>query len=105
MKLSFEHGKLFVDNVKFCRYEAQDGSKDLQPGQYIVEARYSHSFGKLLPHVDGIGWLGNDAGCQVVLGRVMSQRGLIPDGHVVRVLTTGIEAAHETDIQVLAEVV
>jgi hypothetical protein len=69
-----------------------------------TEARYSHNFGKVLPHLDGLGWLGADAGVQIVLGSVRSQSGLIPDGHLVRVLVDAIEAAHETDIQVLAEV-
>ena len=104
MKLSFEHGKLYIDNVKQCKYEAQDGTK-LSAGIYIAEARYAHAFGKLLPHIDGIGWVGSDAGCQITLGHVRSQSGLIPDGHLVRVLVAAIEAAHETDIQVLAEIV
>lgn len=104
MKLSFAHGKLYVDNVKFSKYEAQDGCKDLQPGSYPVEARYAHAFGKLLPHVDGIGWLGSDAGVQVVLGRVRAQSGLIPDGHLVRVLVEAIEAHADAGDTLLAEV-
>ena len=103
MKLSFEHGKLYIDNVKFSKYEAQDGTQ-LSAGSYITEARYAHAFGKLLPHIDGIGWIGSDAGCAVSLGQVRSQSGLIPDGHLVRVLVDAIEAAHETDVQVLAEI-
>jgi hypothetical protein len=106
MKLSFEHGKLYIDNVRFCHYEVtQDGSKDLQPGSYPVEARYAHNFGRVLPFIDGIGFAGDDDLCAIVVGRVRSQRGLLPDSHAVRVLVDAIEAAHETDVQVLAEVV
>lgn len=105
MKLSFEHGKLYIDNVRFCHYEVtQDGSKDLQPGSYPVEARYAHAFGKLLPHVDGLGWLGGDSGVQIILGRVRSQHGLIPDGHLVRILVESIEAHADAGDSVLAEV-
>ena len=104
MKLSFEHGKLYIDNVKFSKYEAQHGSQ-LSAGSYITEARYAHAFGKLLPHIDGIGWIGSDAGCTVSLGQVRSQSGLIPDGHLVRVLVGKIEAAHDLGDTVLSEVV
>lgn len=103
MRLSFEHGKLYVDNVKFSKYEAQHGT-ELRPGVHQTEARYSHNFGKVLPHLDGLGWLGADAGVQIVLGSVRSQSSLIPDGHLVRVLVEKIEAAHDLGDTVLSEV-
>ena len=103
MKLSFEHGKLYIDNVKFSKYEVQDGTQ-LPAGSYITEARYAHAFGKLLPHIDGIGWIGSDAGCAIALGHVRSQSSLIPDGHLVRVLVGKIEAAHDLGDSVLSEV-
>ena len=79
MKLSFEHGKLYIDNVRFCHYEVtQDGSKDLQPGSYPVEARYAHNFWRVLPLVDDFGWLANDISDPVVLGRVRTNSRTLP---------------------------
>ena len=104
MNLVLDHGKLYIDNVKFSKYEATNDSQ-LPAGSYPLEARYAHTFGKLLPYIDGIGWMGSDSGVAVTLGQVRSKSGLIPDGHLVRVLVERIEAAAETDIQILVEVV
>jgi hypothetical protein len=104
MMLKFQHGKLYVDNVKFCKYEEQNGNH-LRPGSYAAEARYAHAFGKLLPYVDGVGWIGSDAGVQIILGHVHSRVGLIPDGHLVRVLVDAIETHADAGEPVLAEVV
>mgnify|MGYP007091123664 FL=1 len=95
-----------MDNVRYCFYEVPDASsKDLQPGRYAVEARYAHNFGRVLPHVDGYGWLGNDRSCAIVLGRVRSKSGLLPDEHIVQRLVSDIEAADEAGNAVLAEFV
>ena len=106
LHLELQHGVLYVDNVKFCYYEvsANDGRKDLPKGTYVAEARYAHSFGKVLPHIESIGWAGADAGCQIILGRVRAKSGLIPDGYIVQVLISAIEAASDLGDQVLAEV-
>ena len=95
-----------MDNVRYCFYEVPDASsKDLQPGRYAVEARYAHNFGRVLPHVDGYGWLGNDRSCAIVLGRVRGQSNLIPDEHTVNLLVAAIEAASDLDPNVVAEFV
>lgn len=103
MNISFEHGKVYVDNVRFAFYEVQHGA-DLLPGIYPVEARYSHHHGRALPHVDGYGWIGSSAGCAIVLGQVRGRSNLIPDGRLVRILTENIECAVEFGGNVLCEV-
>ena len=107
MKLSFEHGKLYIDNVKFSKYEvAPNGSKDLQPGSYEVEAeaRYAHAYGKVLPYIDGIGWIGTSPDCAIVIGQVLGKHGVIPDQHLVNVLVHAIEAESDLGYKVLVEV-
>lgn len=103
MKLTLVHGSLYIDQLKFCKYEVKHDTR-LIPGKYPSEVRYAHHFGKPLPFLDGIGWLGSDAGCQIIVGQVRSKNGLIPDGHLVRVLVGRIEQALDQDIQVLTEV-
>lgn len=103
MKLLLENGLLYVDNVKHCKYEVQHGTA-IQPGIYATEVRYAHAFGCNLPHVTDLGWLGTDRGVSIVLGRVRASSGLIPDGHIVRVLIAAIDAAFDAGESVLTEV-
>lgn len=101
MKVTFSEGVCRVDNVKFGYYNGTD----LLAGTYDLEARYSHKHGRVLPHADGLGWIGSDPDCAIIIGKVRNRADVLPDGHLVRVLTAHIEAADESGIKVLAEVI
>ena len=105
MIINFDRGVVHIDNMRFCFYEVPNGSKDLQPGHYSVEARYAHAFGKVLPFVADHGWIGDDARCAIVLGKVRGRANVAPHEHPVALLVERIEAAYDAGIPVLAEIV
>jgi hypothetical protein len=74
MKLKIDNGSLYLDNMFICYVEIGDVVK----GKYHVEARYSHAHGEELVHVDTLGWMGAQRGCDIILGRVKSAAGLLP---------------------------
>lgn len=87
MKLTINNGVLHVDNLFFCYCEAGNGRFDLPDGTYKVTTTYSHHFGQDLPNAVGIGWIGADKECDLVLGRVRTGTGVLPcPGHVSRLL-------------------
>lgn len=95
MRLTIEDSTLFIDNLFFCYVGAGNDRTNLQPGAYQVTTQFSHKFGKNIPNANGIGWIGADKECDVILGRVRSGPGVIPcDGHLVRLLAI-LEAAED----------
>ncbi len=95
MKLTLNNGVLHVDNLFFCYAEPGNGSETLQPGEYPVSTQFSHKFGQDLPNAVGLGWVGADKECDLILGRVRSGTGVLPcHGHVSRILAL-LEAAED----------
>ena len=104
MKLTIENGKLYLDNVRFSLAEELNGRGNLQPGKHQVETRYSHHHSRVLPHVESVGWIGDDSSCAIVLGEVRSGLGIIPCRHTVERLVGRIEIQTDTGGQVLMEI-
>ena len=104
MKLSIENGKLYLNNVRFSLAEELNGRGNLPTGRHKVEARYSHHHGKVLPHVEGCGWIGSTTDSTIVLGEVRAGGGLIPDGNTVQRLVERIEIQTDTGGAVLMEI-
>ena len=78
MKLSIQGNRLYADNLMFSHCEVKDGHGD-KPFTGEAEPRYSHAHGTELVHVDGLGWMGAEPSCDVVLGRVVkSDGGVLP---------------------------
>ena len=74
MKLVIDGNRLYLDNIQFSHIEVKNGNRDKHfSGE--AEPRYSHHHGAELLHVDGLGWVGGQPSCDIVLGRVVSGTG------------------------------
>lgn len=104
MKLSIANGKLYLNNVRFSLAEELNGRGNLPTGRHQVETRYSHHHGRTLPHVENVGWIGDDTSCAIVLGEVHAGSGLLPCRHTVERLIGRIEIQTDTGGQVLMEI-
>lgn len=76
MKLEVVGNRLYVDQMLFCHCGVNHGDGDTY-FYGTVEPRYSHSHGRELPIADGLGWLGGDASCAIVVGRVINGDGKV----------------------------
>lgn len=91
MKLLIRGNSLFADNLLFSHVGVPNAQRDqFQPGSYEVTARYSHDFERDLPHADGLGWIGADAACAVVLGRVVDGHGQVLPCRVTEARLVGL---------------
>ena len=78
MKLSIHGNRLYVDGLQFSHVGVKDGNGN-ESFSGTAEPRYSHAVGRELLHVDGLGWMGAQPSCDVVLGRVVkSDGGVLP---------------------------
>lgn len=95
MKLSIESGIMYADGLFVCFVGVGNGRDALQSGRYPCEATYSHTHGKNLVRVDGIGWAGASPECDIVLGRVRNRDDVLPcPAHERRVLAL-VETAQD----------
>ena len=95
MRLTIEDGTLFIDNLFFCYVGVGNDRTNLQSGAYPVATQFSHKFGKDLPNAHGLGWIGADKECDVILGRVRHGADTLPcSGHLSRLLAI-LEAAED----------
>lgn len=95
MRLTIENGTLFVDNLFFAYAGVGNDRTNLQPGCYPVATQFSHKFGQDLPNAHGLGWIGAESGCAIVVGRVRAGAGVLPcSGHLSRILSL-LEAAED----------
>lgn len=78
MKLLLSGGSLYLDNTFFCFAEVGHGRTYLPAGQYSVGTEFSTAHGLDLPTVAGLGWIGADPECDIVLGRVRGRDALVP---------------------------
>mgnify|MGYP000326564644 CR=1 FL=1 len=104
MILEINNGVLYVDNVRFSLARLTDGSKDVRLETREVRTQYSHNHGRVLPIADGLGWLGADDLCAVVVGDVRGSNGAIPCLATEHRLVARIEAAEEFGVPVLIEI-
>lgn len=82
MKLSIQGNRAYLDNLMFSHAEVKDGHGNKHfSGE--AEPRFSHHHARELLHADGLGWVGADPSCAVVLGRVVRS-----DGSVMPCLVT-----------------
>ena len=106
LHITIENDHVFVNNVYFCRAGAGNGrSANLPTGFYEVESQYAHCMGKVLPKVVGLGWIGADEKCDIVLGAVRSRDSIIGDANSVSRLLNRIEDAEQDGTAVTLEVV
>ena len=82
MKLSIQGNRVYLDNLMFAHAENKHGNGN-EPFSGEAEPRFSHHHSRELLHADGLGWVGADPTCAIVLGRVV--RG---DGSVMPCLVT-----------------
>lgn len=104
MKLSIRDGCFYADNIFLCYCEAGNGRDDLLPGRYEVETQFAHVHGKTLPDAVGLGWIGTDRGCDLLLGSVRGKHGLVPSQSHVRRLLALLEVAEGRGETVMLEV-
>lgn len=104
MMLSLRDGFLYVDNLRFCFAEQGNGRPELPAGRYEVTAQYAHVHGKTLPDAVGLGWIGADRGCDIVLGSVRGRSGVVPQESLVSRLVAVLEEAQNRGKIVMLEV-
>ena len=100
MKLVLQYGHIYVDNIKFCKFDGEP-----KPGVFPVEARYSHHHARTLPFIDGIGWIGSEPSDHICVGQVRNRLDVIGDSNTVKRLVACIETADETGNTVVAEII
>ena len=89
MKIAIQGNRLYVDNYHFSHCEVKDGNGH-KPFSGEAEPRYSHAHGEELIHVNGLGWLGGQPSCNVVLGRVVQGDGSVIPCRVTEARLMGI---------------
>lgn len=104
MKLKIADHSLYVDNIFLCYAGAGNGRSDLQPGHYPVSTQYAHVHGKTLADAVGLGWIGADRGCDIVLGSVRGRSGVVPQESLVSRLVAVLEEAQNRGKIVMLEV-
>ena len=74
MKLVIDGNRLYLDGLMFSHAGVKYGRGDKHfSGE--AEPLYSHHHRSELLHVDGLGWVGGQPSCDIVLGRVVSGTG------------------------------
>ena len=104
MRLTIENGALYVNNHFTCYAGVQHGSPSLQPGKYAVTPQYSHAHGKDLPYAIGLGYIGADAECHIILGRVLAKHGCIPCPSSLAQVMAKIEVAEDDGKEITLEI-
>lgn len=104
MRMLIQNGSLYINNHYTCHARGPHGSSHLQPGTYAVTAQFSHAHGKDLPYAIGLGFLGADDQCDVVLGRVLASNGVTPCASSVAQVMVKIELAEDDGKEILLEV-
>jgi hypothetical protein len=104
MKLHIKENSLYADNMFLCYCDAGNGRNDLPVGRYEIAAQYSHAHGRELAHAYDLGWIGDERGCDVVLGRVRGRNGVIPSPASTSALLARLEVAEDAGRNVVLEV-
>jgi len=104
VKVGIENGRMYLNNTHFCLVEAGNGRDCILSGSYELSSQFSHSHGRVLPKADGAGWIGADAGCDIILGGVRGRTCIIPNPSFVDALLVKLEVAEGLGKYVLLEV-
>ena len=78
LHITIENEHVFVNNVYFCRAGIGKDRERLKPLHGEARTEYSHTFHKVMVKVDGLGLIGAEDTCDVVLGNVRGPDGVIP---------------------------
>ena len=95
MNLSIRDGALYADNIFLCYCEAGNGRPNLPVGRYEVSTQYAHVHGKTLPDGVGLGWIGANRECDIVLGAVRGRNGVVPSPSSLGRLLALLEASED----------
>ena len=108
MKLTIENGLLYIDNKRFCYAKVnEDGSKDVRSGSRKVSTQYSHHHkpdGRVLPLVDGLGWITDEPSGFICIGSVLGNAGPIKCAMSLGGLVARVEACEEFSTPVTLEI-
>lgn len=104
MNLSIQNGSLYVNNIRFCFVEPGNGRSDIPTGRYPVTTQVAHAFGTELVLADGIGWIGANPQCDIVLGLVRGRNALLPCPTCADRLFRVVDTYQEVDSKVTLEV-
>jgi len=104
VKLTIENGVLYADNLQICYAEVKNGCALVRSGPRTVRSQYSPAHGCVLPLVDDFGWLANDAGGAIILGRVRTRNGALPCQSTLDRVVALIEQCEDNDKAVTLEV-
>ena len=95
MIITIENGDLCIGNNKMylCKAGAGNERANIPVGRYEISTQFSHAHGSVLPNATNLGWLGDDRSCDVVLGNVRGNNGVIPCKAALTALLSRIEVA------------
>jgi hypothetical protein len=98
------NGVMYQNNRRFCYAKVNDGSASVQHGSRAVRTQYSHHHGKVLPIVDGLGWVGTDKNDAVCVGQVLGNDGPLPCELTISRLIAAVESCEDVGRPVLMEI-
>lgn len=105
MNLSIKGDAFYIDNVFLCHCAAGNGRQNLPTGRFETATQYSHTHGKILADAYGLGWIGADIGCDIILGSVLRRNGVLPSQGALSRLLAMLEVAEGNGSAVWLEVV
>ena len=74
MKFTVSGNRLYSNNVIFSHIQIKP---ELTKSSYKANPQYSHNRERDLVFVDGLGWMGGDDECDIVVGRVVNSEGKV----------------------------
>ena len=108
MKLTIENGIFYIDNKRYCYAKVnEDGSKDVRSGSRKVSTQYSHHHkpdGRVLPLVDGLGWITDEPSGAICIGSVLGANGPLKCAMSLSGLVARIEACEDVGKTVTLEI-
>jgi len=100
MKLRVSGNKFYADNLMFSQCESNTNE-----GIYEISIRYSHEHERDLPYADGLGWVGSDDSCAIVLGRVLCGDGkvipcFVAESRLISLLTVAEDLSQFSTLEI-----
>lgn len=105
MNLSIKGDAFYVDNVFLCHCAAGNGRQKLPTGRFEIATQYSHTMEKILADAYGLGWIGAEPGCDIILGSVRGRASIVPSQGSLGRLLALLEVAEGAGNTVWLEVV
>lgn len=108
LSLLIESGELFYNTggafLPLCKAGAGNGRANIPTGRYEVGTQFSHVHGEVLPDAVGLGWLGANPGCDIILGGIRGRNGVVPSASSVAQVLAKMEVAEGSGQTVYLEV-